>query len=433
MNTFTLGICIFLFTYYLIITEKIPHTLSALLGGVLMVILKILPSEKAFHSIDLNVIFLLIGMMIIVHITSESGLFQWVAINIAKSVRGEPFPLMLLLMVITALFSALLDNVTTILLLGPVTILITEELKIDSIPFLIAEVIASNIGGTATLIGDPPNILIGSASKLTFNEFAINLSPIALIILVVTIINFKFIFGNKMKVSNVLKAKIMDIDASRALRDKNLMITSLSVLLFVFIGFLTHSITHIEPAFIAFGGAVVLMIVTKKDVEEIFKTIEWKTLFFFIGLFIMVEGIVEIGAIDILANRALTFTGGDLPKTSILILWMSAIISSVVDNIPYTATLIPMIKTGLIPNIATSHPEISLQVIRYSLWWALALGACLGGNGTLIGASANVVAAGIASKSGKNLSFMKFTKYGSLIMIESLLLSTLYLWFRFFR
>lgn len=433
MNTFTLGICIFLFTYYLIITEKIPHTLSALLGGVLMVILKILPSEKAFHSIDLNVIFLLIGMMIIVHITSESGLFQWVAINIAKSVRGEPFPLMLLLMVITALFSALLDNVTTILLLGPVTILITEELKIDSIPFLIAEVIASNIGGTATLIGDPPNILIGSASKLTFNEFAMNLSPIALIILIVTIINFKFIFGNKMKVSNVLKAKIMDIDASRALRDKNLMITSLTVLLFVFIGFLTHSLTHIEPAFIAFGGAVVLMIVAKKDVEEIFKTIEWKTLFFFIGLFIMVEGIVEIGAIDILANKALTLTGGDLPKTSILILWMSAIISSVVDNIPYTATLIPMIKTGLIPNISTSHPEISLQVVRYSLWWALALGACLGGNGTLIGASANVVAAGIASKSGKNLSFMKFTKYGSLIMIESLLLSTLYLWFRFFR
>jgi Na+/H+ antiporter NhaD/arsenite permease-like protein len=432
MNTFILGIGIFIFTYYLIITEKIPHTLSALLGGVLMVTLKILPSEKAFRSIDLNVIFLLIGMMIIVHITSESGLFQWVAIKIAKTVRGEPFPLMLFLMVITAIFSALLDNVTTILLLGPVTILITEQLKIDSIPFLIAEVIASNIGGTATLIGDPPNILIGSASKLSFNEFALNLSPIAIIILIVTIINFKFIFGNKMHVARDLKAKVMDIDASRALRDKKLMITSLIVLFFVFIGFLTHSITHIEPAFVAFGGAVVLMIVTKKDVEEIFKTIEWKTLFFFIGLFIMVEGVVEIGAIDILANHALKLTGGDLQRTSILILWMSAITSSVVDNIPYTATLIPMIKTGLIPNISAAHPEIPLQIIRYSLWWALALGACLGGNGTLIGASANVVAAGIASKSGKNLSFMTFTKYGALIMIESMILSTFYLWFRFF-
>lgn len=432
MNTFILGIGIFLFTYYLIITEKIPHTLSALFGGIAMVMLKVLPSEKAFHSIDLNVIFLLIGMMIIVHITSESGLFQWIAIKIAKTVRGEPFPLMLLLMVITAVFSALLDNVTTILLLGPVTILITEQLKIDSIPFLIAEVIASNIGGTATLIGDPPNILIGSASKLSFNEFAINLAPIAIIILIVTVINFKFLFGSKMHVARDLKAKVMDIDATRALRDKNLMITSLVILSFVFIGFITHSITHIEPSFIAFGGAVVLMIVTKKDVEEIFKTVEWKTLFFFIGLFIMVEGVVEIGAIDILANKALKLTGGNLPTTSILILWMSAIASSVVDNIPYTATLIPMIKTGLIPSISSAHPEIPMQIIRYALWWSLALGACLGGNGTLIGASANVVAAGIASKSGKSLSFMTFTKYGFLIMIESMILSTLYLWFRFF-
>ena len=314
MNTFILGIGIFLFTYYLIITEKIPHTLSALLGGILMVLLKILPSEKAFHSIDLNVIFLLIGMMVIVHITSESGLFQWIAIKIAKAVKGEPFPLMFLLMVITAIFSALLDNVTTILLLGPVTILIAEQLDIDSIPFLISEVIASNIGGTATLIGDPPNILIGSAAKLSFNEFLINLSPIAIIILIVTIINFKFIFGKKMIVSRDSKARIMELEAERALRDKKLMITSLIIIFFVFIGFLTHSITHIEPSFIAFGGAIILMILTKKDVEAVFTNLEWKTLFFFMGLFIMVEGVVEIGAIEILADKALNLTGGNLQK-----------------------------------------------------------------------------------------------------------------------
>lgn len=433
MNTFVLGIGIFIFTYYLIITEKIPHTLSALLGGILMVLFKVLPSEKAFHSIDLNVIFLLIGMMIIVHITSESGLFQWVAIKIAKSVRGEPFPLMLLLMVITAIFSALLDNVTTILLLAPVTILITEQLDIDAVPFLISEVIASNIGGTATLIGDPPNILIGSAAKLSFNEFVINLSPIAIIILIVTIINFKFLFGKKMHVSRELKAKIMELDTGRALKDKKLMITSLIVLFFVFVGFLTHSTTHIEPSFISFGGAVILLIITKKDVEEVFTTIEWKTLFFFIGLFIMVEGVVEIGVIKMMADKALKITGGDLSKTSILILWMSAIASSVVDNIPYTATLIPMIQDGLIPNISELHPEIAFETVRYSLWWSLALGACLGGNGSLIGASANVVAAGIASKSGKKLSFMTFTKYGALIMIESMILSTIYIWIKFLR
>jgi Na+/H+ antiporter NhaD/arsenite permease-like protein len=432
MNTFILGIGIFLFTYYLIITEKIPHTLSALLGGILMVLLKILPSEKAFHSIDLNVIFLLIGMMVIVHITSESGLFQWIAIKIAKAVKGEPFPLMLLLMVITAIFSALLDNVTTILLLGPVTILIAEQLDIDSIPFLISEVIASNIGGTATLIGDPPNILIGSAAKLSFNEFLINLSPIAIIILIVTIINFKFIFGKKMIVSRDSKARVMELEAERALRDKKLMITSLIIIFFVFIGFLTHSIIHIEPSFIAFGGAIILMILTKKDVEVVFTNLEWKTLFFFMGLFIMVEGVVEIGAIEILADKALNLTGGNLQKTSILILWMSAIVSSVVDNIPYTATLIPMIRDGLIPNISHLHPELSISTIKYALWWSLALGACLGGNGTLIGASANVVAAGIASKSGKKLSFMTFTKYGALIMFESIILSTFYIWFKFF-
>jgi len=432
---FYLGIAIFIFTYLLIITEKIPHVLSALLGGFLMVALGILNSEKAFHSIDMNVIFLLVGMMIIVHITSETGLFQWVAIKIAQQVKGNPFPLMFLLILITALFSALLDNVTTILLIAPVSILIAEQMELDSIPFLIAEAIAANIGGTATLIGDPPNILIGSAAKLSFNEFILNLTPPVLIILIITIVNLWFFFGRKMKVSRDLRAKIMEMDTTRIIRDKKLLIKSLSVLGIVFLGFLTHSITHIEPSFVALGGAILLMILSKKEPEEIFKSVEWPTLFFFIGLFILVEGLVEIGFISQLADKALHLTGGNLSKTSILILWLSGFASSIVDNIPYTATLIPMIgseNSGIIKSIVTNSPH-DLQTVRYALWWALSLGACLGGNGSLIGASANVVASGIASKSGKELSFLKFTKYGALITVQSLIISTVYLWLRYLQ
>ncbi len=339
MSTFVVGLVIFVIAYLLIITEKLPNTLTALLGGIFMVGFKVIGEEKAFEAIDMGVIFLLIGMMIIVHIISETGLFQWIAIKMAQFVKGEPFPLMLLLVLVTALFSAFLDNVTTILLIAPVSILLAEQLEIDAVPFLIAEAIASNIGGTATLIGDPPNILIGSAAKLTFNDFLVNLSPLVIINLIVIMITFKFMFGRKLKVSRDLKARIMDMDASRVLRDKRLLKQSMVVMTFVILGFLTHSFTEIGPSFIALGGAVILMIIAEKEPEEVLKTVEWKTLFFFVGLFIMVEAIVEIGVIKILADKALHLTKGDLKITSMLILWLSAIASSIVDNIPYAATL----------------------------------------------------------------------------------------------
>jgi Na+/H+ antiporter NhaD/arsenite permease-like protein len=435
MNIFILGIIIFAFTYVLIISDKIPHTLSAMLGGILMIGLGIINKEKAYKAIDLEVIFLLIGMMIIVHIMSETGFFQWIAIKTAQFVKGEPFLLMGILAVVTAVLSAFLDNVTTIMLIVPVTILLAEQIEQDCIPYLIAEITASNIGGTATLIGDPPNILIASSAKLTFNEFLINLAPIVFINIIVLVITIWFLFGRKMKVSRDVKARIMELDASRALKDIPLLKKTGGVIILVIIGFLTHNLTNIEPSVIAIGGAVLLMIIAKQNPEEALKHVEWKTIFFFIGLFMMVEGIVEIGAIKILAEKALSFTGGDFKVTSILILWISGIFSAFVDNIPYTATMIPMIggEGGLIESLYKANPEIGFETVRYALWWSLSLGACLGGNGTLIGASANVVAAGVAAKSGKKLSFMRFTKYGFFIMLQSMVISTVYVWIRYLR
>ncbi len=431
----TFGLVIFVVIYFLIITEKLPNTFSALLGGFLMVGIHILGEEEAFAAIDWEVIFLLAGMMIIVHITSETGLFQWIAIKLAQSVKGEPFLIMCLLVLVTAVFSAFLDNVTTVLLIVPVSILLAEQLEVDVLPFLIAEGLASNIGGTATLIGDPPNILIGIAAKLTFNEFLLHLAPIVCLNVIVLLGTLWLLFAKKLHVSRDLRAKIMDMDADRALRDPKLLKKALIVLGLVIVGFLTHEWTGWGPATVAFGGAVVLAVLAKKTPEEIFHPVEWRTLFFFMGLFMMVAGIVKIGVIEMLAQKAIEFTHSDLRLTSLFILWLSAVVSAIVDNIPYTATLIPMIggKGGLIEHIHLAHPEIALQTIRYSLWWALALGACLGGNGTLVGSSANVVIANLASKSGKPLSFMKFTKYGVLIAIESMLLSSAYLWFRYLR
>lgn len=434
---FYVGIIIFLLTFYLIISERIHGAWAALLGGLAMRFFLVIGQEDLIHAIadNLDIIMLLIGMMLIVHIMSETGLFQWVAIRLAQSVKGEPIPLMMLLVVITAVFSAFLDNVTTILLIAPVSILLAEQLELDPIPFLLAEAMASNIGGTATLIGDPPNILIASKSGLTFNEFIVHLSPLVLINLVIFIVTVWFLFGKKLKVTRELKVRIMELDASRSLKNKKLLIQSVSIMSIVLLGFFTHSITHIEPSIIAFGGAIVLTIISKQDPEHVFKTVEWKTLFFFIGLFVLVEGVVKIGAINMIADHALELTKGSLKLTSMLILWMSAIVSAIVDNIPYTATMIPMIggSGGLIEKISQINGN-TLQMqetVRYALWWSLSLGACLGGNGTLVGASANVVASGIAAKSGHKISFMKFTKYGVFITLQSLILSSIYIWFRY--
>ncbi|MBZ4683839.1 MAG: hypothetical protein PWP46_1233 [Fusobacteriaceae bacterium] len=431
MTHFIIGVVIFIVTFVLIVSEKIPDTLSALLGGFLMIAVGILNEEEAFESIDMEVIFLLIGMMIIVHIMSETGVFQWVAIKLAQFVRGEPFLLLALLMLATGLFSAFLDNVTTIMLIVPVSIILTEQLKLDPIPFLLMEVFASNIGGAATLIGDPPNILIATAGGITFNEFMFHMGPLVLIDMVFLVLISWVLFRKKMNVSRDLKARIMEIDPNRALKDNKILIKSGIIMGLVILGFLTNSVTHFGIAATAMSGAVALMIIAKQDPEEMFKTVEWKTLFFFIGLFILVEGVVKIGVLKLLGEEMIRVTGGDLKITSTLILWVSTAASAIVNNIPYTATLIPLIKDELIPNIMKIHPELTKKTVEYGLWWALSVGACFGGNATIVGASANVVATGIAAKSGRKISFFEFLKYGVLITILTVLVSNVYIYWRY--
>lgn len=416
------AIIIFCLAYILIIFEKFPISVLAMLGAVIMVMTGVLGAEEAFRAIDLNVIFLLVGMMIMVSILAETGLFEWIAIKATQLVKGEPIPLLVLLMLATAVFSAFLDNVTTILLIVPVTIVMLENLKLDTKPFIIGEILASNIGGTATLIGDPPNILIGSEAGFSFNDFIINLGPVIIINLIVTIFLLYFFYCRKLKVSRELKAHIMELSPDRALKDKKLMYQSLVILLLVIAGFVSHEITHIEPSIIALAGAMALILVSKKEPEEIFEKVEWPTLFFFMGLFIMVEGLVEVGVIQMLAEATLSLTKGDFQKTALFIGILSSSVSPIIDNIPYTTTMLPLIK-----NLETAFPNVD------ALWWSLALGACLGGNATLIGASANVVAANISKKNGKVISFIEYLKYGLPLTFVTIVIAMIYLNFRYLR
>lgn len=422
MSHMLVAIVIFCVAYVLIILEKFPISVLAMLGAVLMVMTGVLGTEKAFGAIDLNVIFLLVGMMIMVSILAETGLFEWIAIKATQLVKGEPIPLLVLLMLVTAVFSAFLDNVTTILLIVPVTIVMLENLKLDTKPFIIGEILASNIGGTATLIGDPPNILIGSEAGFSFNEFIINLGPVIVINLIVTIFLLYFFYCRKLKVSRELKAHIMELNPDRALKDKKLMISSLIVLLLVILGFVTHEFTHIAPSIIALAGAMALIIISKKEPEEIFEKVEWPTLFFFMGLFIMVEGLVEVGVIKALAEATLSLTKGDYRKTALFIGILSSSVSPIIDNIPYTTTMLPLIK-----NLQNTFTNVD------ALWWSLSLGACLGGNATLIGASANVVAANISKKNGKVISFIEYLKYGVPLTIVTVIIAMIYLNFRYLQ
>ncbi len=417
-----LAIIIFCLAYILIILEKFPISVLAMLGAVIMVMTGVLGAEEAFKAIDLNVIFLLVGMMIMVSILAETGLFEWIAIKATQLVRGEPIPLLVLLMLVTAVFSAFLDNVTTILLIVPVTIVMLENLKLDTKPFIIGEILASNIGGTATLIGDPPNILIGSEAGFSFNDFIINLGPVIIVNLIITIFLLYFFYCRKMKVPRELKAHIMELNPDRALKDKKLMYHSLIILLLVIVGFVSHEITHIEPSIIALGGAMALILISKKEPEEIFEKVEWPTLFFFMGLFIMVEGLVEVGVIQMLAEATLSLTKGDFQKTALFIGVLSSSVSPIIDNIPYTTTMLPLIK-----NLENAFSNVD------ALWWSLALGACLGGNATLIGASANVVAANISRKNGKVISFIEYLKYGLPLTFVTIVIAMIYLNFRYLK
>lgn len=437
MNDLYVGTAIFLLSYAVIVTEKVHKTVVALVGASLMLVLKILSQDEAFRSetygIDYNVIFLLIGMMIIINVMKETGVFQWMAIKSAKVAKGEPFLLMAILSVVTAVISAFLDNVTTVLLVAPVTVLICEALEVDVVPFMITETIASNIGGTATLIGDPPNIMIASKAELTFMDFIYHLTPVIIVVLIAYLVTIKFMFGRHLRVSDSHKERIMAMDESTAITDRPLMVKSLWVMGFTVLGFIFHHQLHFEPATIALAGAALLLLLSRAEPHKILEAVEWPTLFFFIGLFIIIGGVVRVGLIKIMSEWVLSITQGNLFATSMIVLWFSAFASAIVDNIPYVATMNPLViemAKGIWPNLSGTallhNPDLM------PIWWSLSLGACLGGNGTLIGASANVVVAGIAEKGGRRITFMRFTKYGMPLMIESVLISTAYIWLRYY-
>lgn len=416
----TIAISIFLLVMLAIITEKINRTLAAVGGALLMIILNIMPLESGISHIDFNTIGVLVGMMIVVAVVKNSGLFEFVAIWTAKKSKGDPWRIMVSFVLITAILSAILDNVTTVLLIGPMTLVITQLLGINPVPFLITQIIASNVGGTSTLIGDPPNIMIGSAANLSFLDFLFNLGPIVIILLFVMIICFRFIFKKNLIVDEDAKKNILNLDENKAITDKPLLIKSIIVILLILFGFVFHNVIHIDSCVVALSGATVMLLIGKEDVEEILSCIEWSTIAFFIGLFVVVGGLQEVGIINQIAMFLINATEGHLVLTMLIILWLSAIISSFLDNIPFVATLIPL--------ILTMQAE-GMNVMP--LWWATSLGACLGGNGTLIGASANVVVASISQKHGHPITFKEYFKFGFPLMILSIIISTVYLLIKF--
>lgn len=410
------AIIIFLVAYGIIISEKLNRTVVALLGALAMVVFHILSQEEAFHVIDFNTIGLLVGMMTIVNILKRTGIFQYIAIKTAKLSKGSPWKIMLYFSVVTAVASALLDNVTTILLIAPVTFVITETLGLNPVPFLITEVLTANIGGTATLIGDPPNIMIGGATNLSFMDFLINLGPVVVVIFIVVLLLLKFIYGSQLKISEENKAKIAEFDETKTITDPVLLKKSGIVLLGTIIGFAIHQSFGLESATIALLGAGILLLISKVDVEEILTEVEWPTIFFFMGLFIMVGALEEIGVIEVVANQLISLTHGNVFVTTMLILWVAAIASAFLDNIPFVATMIPLI-----------HSIGATGMDTTSLWWALALGACLGGNGSVVGATANVIVSGMLHKKGYKLTFGDFLKIGFPIMLVSVVISMIYL------
>lgn len=417
---FVLAITIFFVAYAVIVSERIHRTTVALSGGVLMIVLGVLHQKDAFAAIDFNTIGLLIGMMIIVLITKKTGLFQYVAIQAAKVAKGDPVRILIYLSLITAVFSALLDNVTTIMLIAPVTFVIADNLRINPIPILITEIIMSNIGGTATLIGDPPNILIGSAAGLTFMDFIINLTPIVLILIPVALFFMTLLYRKRLKTTDELKQRVMAFDARSALKDKKLLQKSLIVLAVTIFGFLFHGTLHLEAATVALFGAGLLLVITNTHPEDILKELEWTTIMFFAGLFVLVAGIEHVGFIEVMAEQLLNITQGSMVATTLSILWGSAFFSAFIDNIPFVATMIPLVN-----ELGAANLNVDI------LWWALALGADMGGNGTLIGASANLVAAGLAEKAGEHLKFKDFFKVGFTVMIITMIISTGYIWIRY--
>ena len=426
METATIvAIVIFVAAYALIISEKVHRTIVGLFGAMLMILFGILDQETAVHHIDFNTLGLLMGMMIIVNITSETGLFNFLAIWAAQKVKARPIALLVVLSSITMVCSALLDNVTTVLLTVPITFSITSQLKVDVMPYLISQILASNIGGTATLIGDPPNIMIGSAVGLDFMAFVQNLTLISIIIFILVQLILIALYHKELHTQPELQDKIMRLPADAQITDHALLHKCLAVILLTITFFVLHGSLGLESATVALSGAGLLLLLTAtRDEEKIAKVlskIEWPAIFFFGGLFILVGALVETGVIRMLAAEAIKATGGNVEATAILILWMSAIASAFIDNIPFVATLIPLIQDMGQMGLTNLDP----------MWWSLALGACLGGNGTLIGASANVVVASMSAQRGRPISFLGFMKIAFPVMIFTIIISNIYVWIRY--
>jgi Na+/H+ antiporter NhaD/arsenite permease-like protein len=416
------SVVVFLFVYLAISLDLINRATAALLGASIILMFKVIPIQTALAKIDMNIVILLISMMITVSIIRETGFFQYVAIRAAKMAKGDPLRLIILLMIITAIFSAFLDNVTTILVLSPLSVLIAVELGISPVPFLITQAIASNIGGTSTLIGDPPNIMIGYNTGLSFNDFLFNLGPLIILIMSTAIGITFFLFRNKLKVLNERRARIMDFNESEAITNYPFLYKSLSVFFLVLVGFLLHDKLNIGLSAIALFGATILLILSGDKPESHFIEIEWVTIFFFIGLFVMVGALEEVGVIKFLGQKLAGFSGNNTFVASFSIIWGSGFLSGFIDNIPFVATMIPLIK------IMNAHFGPGTGNV---LWWSLSTGACLGGNFTLIGAAANVITAGIATRNGHHISFREFTRYGFIYAFVSLLISSLYIYLRY--
>ena len=422
------AIAVFVAAYVLIAIERFPKVVTALTGAGILLALGVLSAEEAFFShetgVDWNVIFLLLGMMIIVGVLRKTGVFEFLAIWAAKRAKGSPLRVMILLVIVTAVASAFLDNVTTVLLMAPVTLLICDRLDIRPVPFLIAEVLSSNIGGAATLIGDPPNIIIGSRAGLDFNDFLINMAPIVVVELALFVALLPLLFRGSFQVSEERRAEVMALNEREAINDPRLLIKCGVVLVLVFTAFVLHSVLHIEASVVALLGAGVLVLITRLNARDYMVAVEWETLLFFAGLFLMVGALIKSGVIERLAGLVAQATGGEALPTAMLLLGASAVLSGIIDNIPYVATMSPL--------VLNLTEQVADPVQAEALWWSLALGADFGGNLTAIGASANVVVLGIARRSGHPISFWEFTRKGAIVTVITIVVAAPYVWLRYF-
>ena len=424
MDELAVASLIFGLTYLVIVSERIPKTAAALLGGIAMIVFSVIDQEEAFEAIDFNVIFLLVGMMVIANITGKTGVFQWLAIRSAKLTRGNGVAILVILSSITALASAVLDNVTTVVLMAPLTLFLARTLELNPVPFLISIIMSSNIGGTATLVGDPPNILIGSAADLDFVSFLTNAAPAALIIFVVFLAAIAFFFRKGLQASPESRQRVMEIDESQVLTDRRLLRISLAVLALVTLGFLLQGVLDYEVATVALLGAALLLIAGRQDPHEALREVEWPTIFFFIGLFMVVEGLEETGLLEDIGERLADASGGDLTLATMFILWPSALLSSIVNQIPYTAAALPVVDE-------IGHEIGAPTGSANPLWWALVLGTGLGANLTIIGAAANVFVVNVAQRAGYKISFLAYIKYGAVVTVFSVAVATIYLWLRY--